>query len=109
MGVCRVLQGSISDGIRLLEEAILKREQEGYRDASDWYRIFLSEVYLQIIGGKEKPPFLSMMKNLPILLKVMVTASSRIRALMAHVLENPHFHPEGHIRRPCANDPWLAF
>jgi hypothetical protein len=38
-----------------------------------------------------------MMKNLPILLKVMVTASSRIRALMAHVLENPHFHPGGHL------------
>ena len=37
------------------------------------------------------------MKNLPVLLKVMVTASSRIPALMAHVLENAHFHSEGHI------------
>ena len=26
----------------------------------------------------------------------MVTASSRIRALMTRVLENPHFDPEGH-------------
>ena len=91
------LQGNISDGIRLLEEAILKREQEGYRGTSDWYRIFLSEVYLQIIGGNEKPPFLSLMKNLPILLNVMVTASSRIRALIEHVLENPNFHPQGHF------------
>jgi hypothetical protein len=97
MGVCRVLQGRIGDGIRLLEEGILKREQEGYRGTSDWYRIFLSEVYLQIISGKERLPFLSMVKNLPILLKVMVTASSRIRMLMAHVLENPHFHPAGHF------------
>jgi hypothetical protein len=80
----------------LLEEGISKREREGL-DISDWYRIFLSEVYLQIIGGKEKLPFLSMMKNLPILLKVMVTASSRIRGLMAHVLENPHFDPAGHF------------
>ena len=97
MGVCRVLQGRISDGIRLLEEGILKREQEGYRGTSDWYRILLSEVYLQIIGGKEKPPLLSIMKNLPILLRVMVTGSSRIRKLIAHVLENPNFHPEGHF------------
>jgi class 3 adenylate cyclase len=97
MGVCKVLQGSIGDGIRLLEEGILKREREGYRDTADWYRVFLCEVYLQIIGGKEKPSFLSVMKNLPILLKVMVTASSRIPMLTAHVLENPHFHPEGHF------------
>ena len=96
IGVCRVLQGSIREGIRLLEEAILKREREGYRDVSDWYRLFLTEVYLQIVGGNENLPFLNMMKNLPILLKVMVTASSRIRALVAHVLENPHFDPEGH-------------
>ena len=96
IGVCRVFEGDISGGIRLLEEAILKREREGYRGTADWYRVFLSEVYLQIIGGKEKLPFLSMMQNLPILLKVMVTASARIRALMTYALENPRFDPAGH-------------
>jgi hypothetical protein len=96
VGVCRVFEGSIGDGIRLIEEAISKREREGYRDTSDWYRIFLGEVYLQIIGGKEKLPFLSMVKNLPTLLKILATASSRIPALMAHVLENPHFDAAGH-------------
>ena len=53
-------------------------------------------MYLQTIAGNEKPPTLTLLKNLPILLKLMVTAASRIRALMAHVLENPHFHPAGH-------------
>ena len=56
IGVCKALQGNIKDGIRIIEEAILKREREGYRDAADWYRGFLIEVYLQIIAGKEKPP-----------------------------------------------------
>jgi class 3 adenylate cyclase len=97
IGVSKVLQGSISEGIRFLEEGILKREWEGYPGMSEWYRLFLGEVYLQIIGGNEKLPFLSMIKNLPTLLKVMVTASSRIRALMAHILENPHFNREGHF------------
>jgi hypothetical protein len=96
IGVCRILRGSISDGVRLIEEAILKREREGYWGASDWYRLALGEVYLRIIGGNEKLPFLSRIKNLPILLKVMVTASSHIRALMAHVRENPHFDRGGH-------------
>jgi hypothetical protein len=96
IGVCKVLQGNIRDGIHFLEEAILRREKEGYRAGADWYRLFLCEVYLQIIGGNEKLPFTTLLKNLPILLKVMATASSRIRALMTFVLEDPHFDSDGH-------------
>ena len=100
IGVCKVLQQNIKEGIRWLEEAILKRDKEGYRAAAGWYRFFLCEVYLQIIGGNEKLPFPSLLKNLPIILKVTVTASSRIRALMAQVIENPHFYPAGfHVGR----------
>jgi tetratricopeptide (TPR) repeat protein len=94
--VGKVFQGNISEGIRLLEEAISRREKEGYRTTADWYRMFLSEVYLQIIAGKEKPPPMVLLRNLPILLKVMFTASSRIPAMMASVFENPQFGPEGH-------------
>lgn len=57
LGVCRALQGNIGQGIRLLEEGILRREKEGLRSVADWYRLFLCEVYLQIIGGNEKLPF----------------------------------------------------
>jgi class 3 adenylate cyclase len=96
IGVCKVLQGNIGDGIHLLEEAIVKREAEGYRNAADLGRLYLAEVYLQIIAGNEKPSFPTLLKNLPILLKVMATASSRIRALMTRVLANPHFDPAGH-------------
>jgi hypothetical protein len=96
IGVCKVLQGSISGGIHFIEQAILRRETEGYRDSADWYRLFLGEVYLQIIGGNEKPPLPTLLKNLPILLKVMFTASLRIRTLMTRFLENPHFDPAGH-------------
>jgi hypothetical protein len=96
LGVCQVLQGNIAPGVHRIEEGILQREKEGYRDGADRYRLFLAEVYLQIIVGKEKPPILTLLKNIPILLKVTVTAASRIRDLIAHVLENPHFDPAGH-------------
>jgi hypothetical protein len=96
LGVCKVIQGNIALGVRLIEEGILQREKEGYRDAADWYRLFLAEVYLQIIAGNERPPLLTLLKNLPILLKVTATAPSRIRALIAHVLGNPHLDPAGH-------------
>ena len=95
VGVCKVLQGHINDGIYWIEESILQREKEGYQTIADWYRLFLCEVYLQIIGGNEKLPFGVLLKNLPILLNVMVTASSRIRALTTRIMENPHFDPTG--------------
>jgi hypothetical protein len=63
----------------------------------DWYRLFLCEIYLQIIGGNERLPIRNLLKNLPIILKVMVTAATRMRALTTHVLENPQFAPEGHF------------
>jgi hypothetical protein len=51
LGVCRVLQGEIGNGIRLLEQAIIARETDGYIDLADWSRLFLVEVLLQIVSG----------------------------------------------------------
>jgi hypothetical protein len=93
--VCKVLQGNIGGGIRWLEEAVSTGEKDGYVGVADWYGFFICEVYLQIISGGEKLPFLTLLRNLPILLKVMATASSRIRAWAAHVLENPRYDPDG--------------
>jgi hypothetical protein len=96
IGICKVLQGNIRQGISEIEFAIVNREKQGYQDVANWLRLFLCEVYLQIIGGNEKVPFVVLLKNLPVLMKVMATASSRIPALMALVLENPRFDPAGH-------------
>ena len=95
IGLCKVFQGDIGGGIRFIEEAILKREKEGDRRLADGYRGNLCDLYLHIIAGKEKLPFSVLLKNLPILVKVMLTASSRIRTMMTLALENPHHNPEG--------------
>jgi len=63
---------------------------------ADGDRITLCEVYLQIIGGNEKLPLPTLFRNLPILLKVMATASSRIRSLTTLVLENPQHDRSGY-------------
>jgi len=34
VGVCKVLQGNLSEGIRIIQQATLRRENEGYRMAS---------------------------------------------------------------------------
>jgi hypothetical protein len=95
LGVCKVLQGNIGIGIRWLEEAISTAEKKGYQACADWYRLLLCEVYLQIIEGREKLPFITLLRNLPILLKVTATAYSRIRVLIARILENPQISPYG--------------
>jgi hypothetical protein len=96
LGVCKIFQGNIADGIHLIDDTILKREKEGIQDAADLARLILAEVYLQIIEGKETPPFAVLIRNVPILLMVMITASARIQALMTRVLRNPHFDPAGY-------------
>jgi class 3 adenylate cyclase/tetratricopeptide (TPR) repeat protein len=87
MGLIEVFRGNIGRGIRIIEQAILKRDEEGYGPVADWYRFYLCEVYLQIIGANEKLPFPALLKNLPILLKVMMTGPRRIRASMSRVLD----------------------
>ena len=85
----------MSEGIHIIEQSILKRENEGCRGIADLGRLILCEIYLQIIAGNEKPPLRVLLRNLPIILKVIATASSRIPTLVASVLKNPTFHPEG--------------
>jgi class 3 adenylate cyclase len=95
VGVCKIFQGKIADGVRWIEDAIVRRETDGYLTAVEWYRLSLAEVYLQVIAGSETLPFPALMKNLPILTKIIVTGPGRIRALIALILKNPHLHPEG--------------
>ena len=96
VGLCKIFQGRIREGIHIIEEAILRREKDGYRVAADWYRGFLAEVYLQVIAGEERLPLRVLLRNIPILLRTIFTASSRIQTLMTHVLDNPNFDPAGH-------------
>ena len=96
-GACKILQGNLKDGLRLLEEAILRREKEGFRAMADLARLTLAGTYLQMIAGNERPPPLPiLLRNLPTILRVMMTAPSRIPDLLKRVMANSHFDPAGH-------------
>jgi hypothetical protein len=96
-GVALVINGRIGEGIRWLEQAILRREREGFRVCADWFRLFLCEVYLGIISGSEKPPAKVLVRNILTLTKIVFTAEKRILALVERVRQNPHFDPNGHF------------
>jgi hypothetical protein len=96
LALSKVFTGDISGGIRDLKEAIPKREREGYRSMADWYHLVLGEIYIQIIAGAEKPPLITVLRNLPTILNVKLTADSHFKALKVRLLSNPHIDPDGH-------------
>jgi hypothetical protein len=49
------------------------------------------------MSGNEKLAPLPLLRNMPVILKVMIIAASRISALTECVFKNPHFHPDGHF------------
>jgi class 3 adenylate cyclase len=100
-GVALVLGGEIGHGIRWMEQSILKREDEGYRAAADWYRMNLCEIYLEIISGNEWPSAKVLVQNLVTLLVAMFAAETRVSKLVERVRQNPQFDKNGHHIGRC--------
>jgi hypothetical protein len=95
------MRGELGAAIRWMGEAISKCEQEEFRAAADWYRLFLCEIYLEIISGKEKPPLRVLIRNALTLAVVMFSAQKRVAALVERVRKNPQFDPNGHYIARC--------
>ena len=54
-GVLTVLNGRLAKGIAIIQTAIAGAHQDGWRAAEDWAKLFLCEVYLEVLFAKEKP------------------------------------------------------
>ena len=46
---------------------MVRREQEGYETAADWYRVILCYIYIKILEGRERPSLGVILRNLPCL------------------------------------------
>jgi hypothetical protein len=100
-GVALAMRGEIGAAIRWLAEAISRREQEGYRSAADWYRMFLCEIYLEVISGKEKPSATVLFRNARTLLSIIFGVQKRISTLVQRIRQNPQLDPNGHHVGRC--------
>ena len=96
VGVALALNGRIDEGLRHIEEAIARRENEGYRAAADWGRMFLCEVYLEILSGKGDAALGLLMRNFRALAGVYAFGAKRIVSLIEKVRSNPQFDRDGH-------------
>jgi hypothetical protein len=108
IGICKVLQGSISEGVALLEAAIVRQEGAGFQRAADLYRLQLSEIFVRIVSGVEMLPLMVLLRNLPVLLKAMAIAPSRVRGLDGLCASESAFRFVGTSRWPCKLANWLA-
>jgi class 3 adenylate cyclase len=100
LGVALVRNGEIGRGIDWIKEATLRRERDGMRASADWYRMFLCEIYLQIILGKATLPAKTIAKNIAALAKIKLIGRRFIVSTVANIRKNPHFEAEGyHIGR----------
>ena len=96
LGVGLALNSRINEGLRHFEEAIDRREKEGYRAAADWCRLFLCEVYLEILSGKGEASLGLLLQNLRSLTWVFMFGAKRIVGLIEQVRSNPQFDRNGH-------------
>lgn len=96
LGIALALNGRIDDGLRHINEAIARREHEGYRAAADWGRMFLCEAYLDILSGKGGASLGLLLRNIRSLTGVFMFGPTRIVSLIEKVRANPQFDREGH-------------
>ncbi|MBK0328415.1 AAA family ATPase [Rhodobacteraceae bacterium F11138] len=101
LGVSHVLDGRIDQGLKHIKRVIARREAEGYYTTADWNRLFLCEVYLEILsgGGGASPGVI--LRNIRALSGVLLFGAGRIVALVERVRANPHFDRNGHHIARC--------
>ena len=101
LGIAQVMDGRIDAGLRHIDRVIARREQEGYQTAADWYRLFLCEVYLEILSGNGEASLSVFLRNFRSLSGVLLFGPKRIHALVERVRANPHFDPDGYNIARC--------
>jgi class 3 adenylate cyclase len=96
LGVALAMNGRIGEGLRHIEMAIARREKEGYQVAADWYRLFLCEIYLEILSGKGSVSLGVLLRNIRPLTSLLIFGEKRIVSLVEQVRSNPQFDRDGH-------------
>ncbi|MGR3803147.1 ATP-binding protein [Marinibacterium profundimaris] len=94
-GIAMTMDGRIGDGLHHIQDAIVRRESEGYGISADWYRLFLAEVYLGILTGEGEAPLGVVLRNARSLITVFLFGPGRIERLIGKACANPQFDRNG--------------
>jgi hypothetical protein len=98
LGIAMVLEGDFAGGVRFIEAAIQRNEDEGSPVGRDHARIYLAELYLEFLAPKQKPSPSVMLKNLPFLIRTVLTGRRKALALLMQARDNPLFDGTTYFR-----------
>ena len=84
-GILTVLKGEVAKGIGIIQKAIASAHHDRWRAAEDWAKLFLCEVYLEVLFAKERPRLAILLKNLPAIIRIFLTGRSSIEKLISEV------------------------
>jgi hypothetical protein len=92
-----VLQGRFALGTSRLAKYIADRDEDEYSALATWARVFLAEVYLEMVAGQKKPSLRVMLRNLPFLVRALPFAASRALDLLMRASANEQIGKTGVI------------
>ena len=96
LGVVMAREGRITQGIAHITRVIRAREADGYVFAANWCRLFLCEVYLEVLSAKGRAPIGVVLRNLRALLGIKLFGAKRIKGLIAGIRAAPYYDAEAH-------------
>ncbi len=95
-GILAVLTGKLRAGVRIIQDAIEKAHEGEWRVAEDWAKLFLCEVYLEVMFPQQKAPLSFVIRNIFTVVKIMLVGPSVIRTFVSQIRNNPQFDKNGH-------------
>jgi class 3 adenylate cyclase/tetratricopeptide (TPR) repeat protein len=95
-GVLMILSGKVGEGVSVIERAMSAARRNAWRVAEDWAKLFLCEIYLEVMFPKERSSILFLLRNLFTFIKILFVGRSSIEKLVSQIQNNPQFDPNGH-------------
>lgn len=96
MGIAMAIDGRIGEGLARIENVIARCDALGLENAADWYRLFLCEVYVEILSGNGDASLGVMLRNIRPLAGVLINGPARVKSLIEKVSANKTWDRGGH-------------
>lgn len=93
-----VLTGRLKEGIALLERVIDASDKNGDRGNAWWNRVFLAEIYIEILASQQQVALGVLLKNFGVLLRGKLFGARLARALLEEAGQEPRLHDQGTLR-----------
>jgi hypothetical protein len=93
-----VLTGRLKEGVALLERTTDASDKNGARMNACWNRIFLAEIYIEILASQQQVALRVLLRNFGAILRGKLFGARLARALLEEAGQEPHLHDQGTMR-----------